>query len=128
MKAQALFLNAVLIVAFVAALTSSIAQSAAAPTLESRLAKEWIASATRVRAGALSVFYRGSARPSEQSSQQQWQGTIKGDILVLSPTTATVCTEATVELGPGGRLSIIGPHRAHVAEPKKARWRHLLRE
>ena len=108
------------------ACTSPKSSTAALPSLDSRLSRDWLASASRIRSGERTVYYHGSAHRTAGTSRIPWHGTISGDILALSPTGALVCPSGTVELGPDNRITVNGPSRTNVVAHGKGRWQHLL--
>jgi hypothetical protein len=100
---------------------------AAVPPLDSRLSPDWLSSASRLRSGQRTVFYRGTAQPAAGTSDDRWQGVITGDILALSPTEAIVCPSGTIKLGPRDRITIHGAHRINLSAPGEGPWQPLLR-
>ena len=98
------------------------------PSLESRLSRDWLSTASHIRSGSHIVFYHGTAHRTEGTPRSPWLGTVTGDILALSPTNAIVCPSGTVTLDAANRISIKGPHRTNITDAAKASWKHLLRE
>jgi len=96
------------------------------PSLESRLAPEWISAATRIQRGKSVIYYHGTA---EQNSAEGeiWTGTVKGDILFLSPEHAVLIPSGTLTLAPGNRVKVTGSsHSVLAPSAEAAKWRKLL--
>ena len=96
------------------------------PSLESHLAPEWISAATRIQRGKSVIYYHGTA---EQNSAEGeiWTGTVKGDILFLSPEHAVLIPSGTLTLAPGNRVKVTGSsHSVLAPSAEAAKWRKLL--
>jgi hypothetical protein len=94
------------------------------PSLESRLSSEWLANATRIESGNRIVYFRGTAERASPADQP-WLGTVKGNILLLSPSQSIVVPSGTLTLIEDEQLKWTGVSRStlHTEPPP---FRHLL--
>lgn len=117
--------SSILLILCIALLGGCATPSPTSPSLEKRLAPQWIASTQHLQSGGRTLYYRGQARRTGTPDSTTWAGTVTGEILVLEPTMAIVIPSGTITLTSSGELKVGGQHQAVTSDSPA--WKHLLR-
>jgi len=94
-----------------------------ASILEHRLSREWILQAKVVTLGEQTVYFHGEAEVGPELPLVGWAGDITGDVLIITPKSATVCTNLKVT--PDGGVHVAGRSHTEAKEPPNA-WEYLV--
>jgi hypothetical protein len=94
-----------------------------AAILDQRLAKEWIQQAKVITLGEQTVYFQGEAEVGPELPLIGWAGDITGDVLIVTPKSATVCTD--LKITPEGAIHFAGKSHTEAKDPPNA-WEYLI--
>lgn len=94
-----------------------------AATLEHRLTREWILQAKVIALGGQTVYFHGEAEVGPELPLIGWAGNIKGEVLIVTAKTATVCTDVTIT--PDGAVHLPVDFHTETREPPNS-WEYLV--
>lgn len=92
--------------------------------LKQRLSPEWLRKAEVVRTADQTIYYQGEAQAAPQTPLKGWAGSIKGEILMLTPRSALTCEEMTVT--PIGTIQVKSRSTTYVRPTSSNEWGHLV--
>jgi len=87
------------------------------PVLEAHLGAEWMATASRVLPAGAIIYYHGTAQRGSPEGEP-WTGTVRGDVLMLSPDRAVVIPKGTLTVDAHGSIRVDGAHCTVLAGAK----------
>lgn len=94
-----------------------------ASILDERLSREWIQQAKVITLGEQTVYFHGEAEVGPELPLIGWAGDLTGDVLIVSPKSATVCTNLTI--APDGRVHVPGRAHTETKDPPND-WEYLV--
>jgi hypothetical protein len=94
-----------------------------AAILEHRLSREWVQQAKVIPLEEQIVYFKGEAEVGPELPLIGWAGDITGEVLIVTPTSATVCTNLSITSNGGVHV----PSTSHtVAKEPPNEWEHLI--
>ncbi len=94
-----------------------------AAILEHRLSREWVQQAKVITMGEQTVYFRGEAVVGTELPLIGWAGDITGEVLIVTPKSAVVCTNLTIT--PDGKVHV--PAKSHKVEKEPPNeWEYLI--
>ncbi|HSI63508.1 MAG TPA: hypothetical protein VLE43_10325 [Candidatus Saccharimonadia bacterium] len=94
-----------------------------AAILEHRLSREWVQQAKVITMGEQTVYFQGEAVVGTELPLIGWAGDITGEVLIVTPKSAVVCTNLTI--APDGGVHV--PSKSHtVVKESPNAWEYLI--
>lgn len=91
--------------------------------LQHRLTKEWIHQARMIPLASYTVYYKGESETGTEMPLIGWAGTVSGEVLVLNPKSAVVCSKVRIDAS--GGVEILSKDYMEEKEPPND-WEHLI--